>query len=281
MCAPSINVRSPLILDSGLNIQAGQVLDRVERQNASVSAALLTLAGESSSLGNASQLSFDSVHDQLSQLLGHVSRISAQLSGPLDLPKPPACQLNASADIRDPSPQVVRVIQHATQQYISRGVLKMDVVMLDSPDFRALSGSAKHTYARNLILFRLFIWMLQHPAVYQTLWRRTEERVESSIGRHDRLNIAWQLSTSLRSLDASLRRQVALDLTFHPDLGYKRWVQYLVSRYWTSLMKVPCLGVEHRQSRDCCPSLTSFETTFHLRPARTKYILYGANQQGD
>ena len=228
MCAPSINVRPPLILDSGLNIQAAQVLDRVERQNASVSAALLTLAGQSSSLGNASQLSFDSVNDQLSQLLGHVSKISAKLSGPLDLPKPVACQLNASADARDPAPQVVRVVQHAVQQYISRGRLKIDVIMLDSPDFRALSGSAKHMYARNLILFRLFIWMLRHPAVYPTLWRGTNEHVQSSIGRHAGLSFMWQRSTSLGNLDAALRDPIAWKIPLLPDLQYKQWLRYLL-----------------------------------------------------
>lgn len=113
----------------------------------------------------------------------------------------------------------------------------MDLIVLDCPEYRSRSGSGKHRYVRTLVVFRLLIWMLQHPAVYQAMWRGIPCDIESSIGRHARLSFVWQLSTSLEKLNAALRGSVASDLPFLPDLRYKQWVQYLLDRVGQGLVK--------------------------------------------
>ena len=119
--------------------------------------ALGALEAHSSSLTEASRLSFDSIKAQLSQLIGHVNNISAHFGTPAIGLEVPEARLDNQPPSAQAVQQVVRVAQHATQQYASHGRLQTDLIVIDSPGYRALSVKNKHTYVRHLVFLRFFV----------------------------------------------------------------------------------------------------------------------------
>ena len=203
-----------------------------------MSATLLALEAQFNLRERASQLSFGTITTQLSELIRHVDNIGAQLCMSTQGPEVPEGRSGADVPTPEAVRQVVRVVQHAVQQYVSRGRLKSDLVVLDCPDIRNLPVKGRRIYARQLTFLRLFIWLLQHAMVSHELWRAISCGEESLIGRHARLSFAWQFSTSLGNLDTALRGPMASDLPFLPDLRYKPWVQYLLDRVGQGLVPV-------------------------------------------
>jgi hypothetical protein len=129
-----------------------------------------------------------------------------------------------------PAQEVLSVVQHARRQYVSRGSLKADVIVIDCPDLRHLSYGAKVVYVRQLLFIRLLTWLLQHPMILGEMLLNCTSHNESYLGRHARLQFTWQLGASIMGLEAVLREPGASKLPSVPELRHKPWLQYLLDR---------------------------------------------------
>ena len=98
------------------------------------------------------------------------------------------------------------------------------------PDLFNLSPAERASYVKQLVYFRLFIWLLQRPNVHHCICQSFMSQSKSLLGQQARLGFLWQLSSSITALHLALLNPDADMVSRLPDVRYKRWLQYRLDR---------------------------------------------------